>query len=80
MIAVINTYPYLLFRLEEKINEGKRNTEKAKGTIDFHHLGPHRIYDTNSVNDWLDGIYGIFYELNKTLTLRRTDLKTEPSQ
>ena len=61
LITIINPYPYLLFRPEGKINEGKRTTEKAKGTINFHHMGPHRIFDTYPVNDRLDGIYGVFY-------------------
>ena len=64
LIAHTNSNPYLLFRPEGKINEGKRTTKKAKGTLDFHHLGPHRIYDTYPINGRLDGIYGVFYELN----------------
>ena len=64
LIAVINSNPYLLFRPEGKINEGKRTTKKAKRTFDFHDLGPYRIYDTYPINDRLDGIYGVFYGLN----------------
>ena len=64
LIGVINPYPYLLFRLEGKINEGKRTTEKPKGALDLHHLGQHRIYDTYPINDRLDGIYGVFYGLS----------------
>ena len=64
LIAVINSNPYLLFLTEGKKNEGKRNTKKAKGAFDFHHLGPYRVYDTYPINDRLDGIYGVFYGLN----------------
>ena len=64
LIAHTNSNPYLLFRPEGKINEGKRTTKKAKGTFDFHYLGPHRIFDTYPINDRLDGIYGVFYGLN----------------
>ena len=64
LIKVTNSNPYLLFRPEGKINEGKRTTKKAKGTLDFHHLGPHRIYDTYPINGRLDGIYGVFYGLS----------------
>ena len=63
-IKYIKTHPCSLFRPRGKINEGKRTTEKAKGTLDFHHLGPHRIYNTRRFNDRLDGIYGVFYGLN----------------
>ena len=64
LIKVTNSNSYLLFRPEGKINEGKRTTEKAKGALDFHHLGPHRIYDTYPINGRLDGIYGVFYGLS----------------
>ena len=79
-IKYIKTNPYLLFRPREKINEGKRTTEKPKGTLDFHHLGPHRIYNTNRFNDRLGGIYGVFYGLNKTRTFRRTGSKAKSSK
>ena len=64
LIAHTNSNPYLLFRPEGKINEGKRTTEQAKGTHNFHYLGPHWIYNTYHINDRLDGIYGVFYGLN----------------
>ena len=80
LIGVINPYPYILLRLEGKINEGKRTTEKTKGTFDFHHLGPHWIYDTYPVNDRLDRIYGVFYGLSKTQTFKQRGSKTKPFQ
>ena len=64
LITVINSNPYSLFRPKGKINEGKKPTAKAEGTLDFYHLGPYRIYDTYPINGRLDGIYGVFYGLN----------------
>ena len=67
LIAVINSNPYLLFRSEGKINEGKRTqsktSRKEEGKYHFYSLGTHRLCNTNLIHGRLDGVYGILYGL-----------------
>ena len=58
-------YLSILLLPERKINGGRKTTEKTQGTLDFYNLGPHGIYYTYPLSDWLDGLHGVFHGLSQ---------------